>query len=69
MSRQVQSTRMLIYTLIDSIMKKQRKGVSIKYCVDPPSIEEIGEIFCRGIHRINVKRERPAQSHACILHS
>ena len=31
MSKHLQATRLSIYTLVDSMMKKQRKGISLEY--------------------------------------
>ena len=70
MTRQLQPTRYAIFTLIDSMMKKQRKGFFPYGAAGlMSSIKETGETLHRRIYRINDKRERSTQSYAGILNS
>jgi hypothetical protein len=52
MAKHPQATRLSIYTLIDSMMKKQRKGIPLEDNANH-SIKETRQTVYRGIRRFN----------------
>jgi len=57
MAKHPQSTRLSIYTLVDSMMKKQRKGITPEDAAEY-SIKEARQVVYRGIRGPNGWGER-----------
>ena len=66
MAKYPRATRLSIYTLIDSMMKKQRKGM-LQEDDAKDSAKETRQAVHRRICKFNGRRERSAQSHVMFL--
>jgi DNA repair/transcription protein MET18/MMS19 len=59
MTRQIQSTRLSIYTLIDSMMKKQRKGTAQLTLNLISALKKLGKTFIEGFVNLMATEKDP----------